>query len=78
MCSGATIWSGVRSLACGARDEDARAMGFDEGPKTPRWDHDFEGRGIAVTRDVLREEAAVVLRRYVETGGEIYNARRGA
>ncbi len=33
MCLGAIPWSGVRSLVCGARDEDARAIGFDEGPK---------------------------------------------
>ncbi|QIN77890.1 nucleoside deaminase [Rubrobacter marinus] len=78
MCSGAILWSGVRSLASGARDEDARAVGFDEGPKAHRWELPFEERGITVARDVLREEAAGVLRRYAEGGGEIYNARRGA
>ncbi|HEX5974432.1 MAG TPA: nucleoside deaminase, partial [Rubrobacteraceae bacterium] len=31
MCFGAIPWSGVRGLLCGARDEDARAVGFDEG-----------------------------------------------
>ena len=77
MCSGALLWSGVRSLACGARDADARAVGFDEGPKAPRWERDFEHRGIAVARDVLREEAAEVLRYYAGEGGEVYNARRG-
>jgi hypothetical protein len=30
---GAVPWSGVRRLACGARDEDASDIGFDEGPK---------------------------------------------
>jgi hypothetical protein len=34
-------------------------------------------RGIIVERDVLREEAALVLREYAESGGEIYNARQG-
>ena len=77
MCLGATPWSGVRSLLCGARDEDAGAIGFDEGPKPPGWTAKFEARGIAVTRDVLREEAAAVLRQYATTGGEIYNARGG-
>ncbi|MDP9426166.1 MAG: nucleoside deaminase [Actinomycetota bacterium] len=76
MCSGALLWSGARSLVCGARDEDARAVGFDEGPKAPRWERDFEERGIAVARDVLRDEAAAVLRHYAEGGGEIYNAHR--
>ncbi len=77
MCSGAALWSGVRGLACGARDEDARAVGFDEGPKAPHWDRYFEERGINVVRDVLRDEATAVLNQYVERGGEIYNARRG-
>jgi tRNA(Arg) A34 adenosine deaminase TadA len=31
MCLGATPWSGVRRLVCGARDEDAEEAGFDEG-----------------------------------------------
>jgi hypothetical protein len=37
----------------------------------------LERRGITVQRDVLREEAASVLREYAESGGEIYNARQG-
>ncbi len=63
-CFGATPWSGVRRLVCGARDEDARAIGFDEGPKMDDWVGALERRGISVSRDVLREEAAEVLRRY--------------
>ena len=77
MCFGATPWSGVRSLLCGARDEDARSVGFDEGAKLPDWVVALEERGISVKRDVLREEAASVLRHYANMGGEIYNARRG-
>ncbi len=77
MCLGATPWSGVRGLVCGARDEDARAVGFDEGAKMSDWVPALERRGITVVRDVLREEAASVLREYAEGGGEIYNARRG-
>lgn len=77
MCLGATPWSGVRSLVCAARDEDARAVGFDEGAKVSDWVQKLEERGIAVTRDVLREEAAAVLSDYAERGGEIYNSREG-
>ena len=77
MCLGATPWSGVRSLVCGARDEDASAVGFDEGSKPPEWVSALEERGITVARDVLREEAAGVLREYAATGGEIYNSRQG-
>ena len=78
MCFGATPWSGVRWLVCGAREEDARAIGFDEGPKTPDWVASLEQRGISVARDVCRDEAAAVLRYYAENSGMIYNARQGA
>ena len=74
MCFGAIPWSGVRRLVCGARDEDARSIGFDEGPKLANWADALESRGITVVRDVLREEAAAVLRKYAEGGGTIYNA----
>jgi len=76
MCLGATPWSGVRGLVCGARDEDASAVGFDEGAKPSEWVPALEARGITVTRDVLREEATEVLREYAASGGEIYNSRR--
>lgn len=77
MCFGAIPWSGVRGLLCGARDEDARAVGFDEGAKLPDWITALEERGIPVKRDVLREDAARVLRDYANSGGEIYNSRQG-
>lgn len=75
MCLGAVGWSGVTSAVFGARDEDARAVGFDEGTKPERWPESLRAAGIAVTRDVHREEAAAVLRRYAESGGMIYNGR---
>ena len=78
MCFGAIPWSGVRRLVCGAREEDARGIGFDEGPKVSDWVAALEQRGISVARDVCRDEAAAVLRYYVESGGMIYNARQGA
>jgi tRNA(Arg) A34 adenosine deaminase TadA len=77
MCMGATPWSGVRHLVCGARDEDAEEIGFDEGMKPADWVRSLEERGITVERDILRYEAVSVLREYVEKDGEIYNARRG-
>jgi tRNA(Arg) A34 adenosine deaminase TadA len=78
MCFGATPWSGVRRLVCGAREKDARRIGFDEGPKMSDWVASLEQRGISVSRDVCRDEAAAVLRYYAEKGGMIYNARQGA
>jgi tRNA(Arg) A34 adenosine deaminase TadA len=76
MCFGAIPWSGVRRLVCGARDEDAQAIGFDEGPKMIDWVSVLNERGIAVLRDVLRTDAVAVLRDYAATGGTIYNAGR--
>jgi tRNA(Arg) A34 adenosine deaminase TadA len=75
MCLGATPWSGVRRVVCAARDEDARAIGFDEGSKPADWVAQLEARGIEVCRDVLREKSAQVLRAYVDAGGVVYNGR---
>lgn len=76
MCFGAVPWSGVSGLICGARDEDARAVGFDEGPKVADWESALVERGIAVTRDVRRPAARAVLEAYATSGGTIYNGRR--
>ena len=75
MCSGAIPWSGG---SYAAREEDARGIGFDEGPKTSDWVAALEQRGISVARDVYRDEAAAVLRYYLKSGGIVYNARQGA
>lgn len=76
MCYGAVPWSGVRRMVCGARDEDARALGFDEGPKLKDWVTPLKRRGIEVVHDVCRKESVAVLRRYLETGGVIYNSKQ--
>ena len=76
MCFGAIPWSGVNYLICGARDEDARTAGFDEGPKLSNWKEALKERGITVVRDVMREEAAAVLRDYAAAGGTIYNSNQ--
>jgi tRNA(Arg) A34 adenosine deaminase TadA len=76
MCFGAIPWSGLRRLVCGARDEDALAIGFDEGPKIADWVSALNKRGIEVLRDVLRAEAVAVLQEYVAAGGPIYHAGR--
>ncbi len=77
MCLGAVPWSGVRGLLTAARDEDARAIGFDEGAKPEAWWRELEARGIRVTRDVLRTEGRAVLEEYAAGGGTIYNSREG-
>jgi hypothetical protein len=63
----------VHGLVCGARDEDARAIGFDEGNKSADWRAYLAGRGIALTEDIGREAALAVLEHYRDSGGEIYN-----
>lgn len=75
MCLGAVPWSGITRLVCGARDEDARAVGFDEGAKVIDWIPQLNSRGIEVLTDVCRDEAAEVLRAYASLGGMIYNSR---
>lgn len=76
MCLGAICWSGVRKVICGARDEDAREIGFDEGPKPEHWVRSLGSRGISVVRDVLRKQAKDVLTEYRRDGGLIYNSRQ--
>ena len=75
MCLGAVPWSGLVRVVCAARDEDARVIGMDEGEKPVNWIAGLEKRGIEVRRDVLRNEAAGILRQYKENGGFIYNGR---
>ncbi|MEN6332957.1 MAG: nucleoside deaminase [Phycisphaerales bacterium] len=74
MCLGAIPWSGVRRVLCGARGEDACEIGFDEGAKPADWVGELNKRGVEVSRDILRDEARAVLKRYAEKGGTIYNA----
>ena len=74
MCFGAIPWSGVTKVVCGARKADAKAIGFDEGPKPADWIGALKQRGITVEQDVLRDQAVAVLNEYVAGGGVIYNA----
>jgi tRNA(Arg) A34 adenosine deaminase TadA len=74
MCLGATPWSGVSSLLVGARDVDARAIGFDEGTKPADWVGVLTSRGISVALDVQREGAVAVLNTYLTLGRQIYNS----
>jgi len=76
MCLGAVLWSGISTLVCGARDEDAHAIGFDEGPKPAHWVDALGSRGVGVVLDLLRDESAAVLSEYQAGGGAVYNASR--
>lgn len=74
MCLGAVGWSGVERLVCGATDQDARAIGFDEGHKPPDWAGALERRGIAVVTGLQRPRIRAAMERYVARGGVVYNA----
>lgn len=68
-CYGATVWAGVDELLIGARSEDVEELTpFDEGPLPADWIGELERRGIAVRRDICRDDARDVLRRYGESG----------
>jgi tRNA(Arg) A34 adenosine deaminase TadA len=68
-CYGATVWAGIDELLIGARSEDVEALtAFDEGPLPTDWVGELERRGIAVRRDILREDARRVLAAYGHSG----------
>ena len=72
-CYGASFWAGIDELLIGARSEDVEELTeFDEGPLPADWIGELESRGIAVRRDILREEARDVFLRYRELGGDRY------
>lgn len=72
-CYGATFWAGIDALLIGARAEDVmRLTEFDEGPLPADWIGELERRGIAVVRDLRRDDACAVLRAYGELGGQFY------
>jgi hypothetical protein len=63
------VWAGVDALLIGARSEDVEELTeFDEGPLPADWIGELERRGIAVRRDILRDEARAVLAEYGASG----------
>lgn len=69
MCYGALIWAGIDEVLIGARSDDVQALAkFDEGPLPADWAGELERRGIAVHRDLCRDDACKVLRDYGESG----------
>lgn len=73
MCLGGTLWSGVKRLVCAATADDARSIGFDEGPVyNSSYDY-LINAGVEVVRLVQRDAANAVLQHYVSAGGTIYN-----
>ena len=76
MCYGATMWSGVRSLAiCGEGAVVEALTGFDEGPMPEDWVGEFERRGIRVSVGLGHDDAIEVFRAFGESDAVVYNAR---
>lgn len=73
MCLGATLWSGVARVVWAATRDDAGRLDFDEGPVFDASYEYLRARGIVLDQGPLRTEAAAILARYGESGGEIYN-----
>ena len=73
MCLGATLWSGVRRVICGATRDDAVRLQFDEGPVFDASYEYLQERGVDIVRGVQRAEAAEVLSLYRQRAGTIYN-----
>ena len=72
-CYGATVWAGIDRLLIGARSEDVEALTeFDEGPLPADWVGELERRGIEVVRDLHRDAAREVLRRYGQSDARSY------
>lgn len=74
MCLGASLWSGVRRVVCGATRDDALRLNFEEGPVFPESHAYLEARGVHLVHGVLRDEANAVLELYRSSRGIIYNA----
>ena len=72
MCLGAIPWAGIHRLVCGARDEDARAIGFDEGDKPDAWQTKLSQRGIEVVTGVCQQAAIALLQNYHGEHGRLY------
>jgi tRNA(Arg) A34 adenosine deaminase TadA len=75
-CLGATVWSGVTRLVCGAGVAAAEAIGFDEGPRRDDWVSQLETRGIQVRLGVLASEAGAVLAEFGKRGKPAYAVTR--
>lgn len=72
-CYGATVWAGIDELLIGARSDDVEELTeFDEGPLPADWVGELAKRGVAVRRDILRQQAREVFVRYRELGGTAY------
>lgn len=76
MCLGAIAWSGVHRVLFASTRQDVEAIGFDEGPATPRWRSELAKRDIIVSGPRMRRRGQQLLEEYVRHQGRVYNGRR--
>lgn len=77
MCLGGILWSGLERVVAAAEAEDARGIGFDEGPVFEESYCYLEERGIEVVRGFMQSAGRAVLQEYATSGGIIYNRSTG-
>jgi len=74
MCFGATLWSGVSSLAiAGFGRELEELTGFDEGPVHPEWAAELAKRNIELVSGVCRDEAIATFKAFGASNALVYN-----
>lgn len=76
MCIGGIMWSGIKEVYYGVPSKIVEEItGFDEGFK-PNWFKEFQKRGIVVYGNILSELGTDELKKYVQTGKNIYQPTR--
>lgn len=76
MCIGGIMWSGIKEVYYGVPSKTVEKItGFDEGFK-PNWLNEFKKRGIIVYGNILPELGEKELKKYVQTGKNIYQPTR--
>lgn len=76
MCIGGIMWSGIKEVYYGVSSKDVENItGFDEGFK-PNWLNEFKKRGITVYGNILPDLGTQELKKYVQSGKNIYQPSR--
>ena len=76
MCIGGILWSGIKEVYYSVSSKRVEEItGFDEGFK-PNWLEEFRKRGIVVYGNIESEAGEQELKKYVQSGKEIYKPLR--
>lgn len=76
MCLGGIMWSGIKNVYYGVPSKKVEEItGFDEGFK-PAWFDEFKKRGITVYGNIEVKAGEKELKKYVNSGKEVYKPTR--